>query len=397
MSETLLIRLDSEAAVRDWALLNEENGLTGEVQTGDLPDAANRRVTVLVPADDVVLTHARVPGRNRQKVLQAIPYALEEQFAEDIENLHFAAGAQSTDDGYPVAVVSRARMAVWVARLKSLGLAPETMYSEVQVLPRSGDAWSLLIEGDRALVRSGAHGGFASDLSMIGTLFGLYAGRENAPERVQVYGDTVVDLGIVEAFNVEESKPPLAWMAAGLAQGAGVNLLQGAYSFREDIGALLRPWRATAALLAACCVFALVAAGVENYRLEGQQTAMSAHIDQLFRTTFPDVKRVVNARAQMEQALRRLERQTGAVGTEFLALLGETGDVLQRTHGVEVSGASFRDGRLDLDLAADNVQVLDELKQALTASGRLKAEIQSATTESGQKVKSRLRVEGVSS
>lgn len=396
MSETLLIRLDSAGAVRDWALLDEEGRLAGEVRQGDLPDAANRRVTVLVPGEDVVLTHARVPGRNRQRVLQAVPFALEEQFAEDIENLHFATGVQPGDKGYPVAVVARARMAGWVERLKALKLAPEAMYAEVQVLPLTSDAWSMLVEGDRALVRSDAHGGFASDLSMIGTLFNLYAGRESAPERVQVYGDTVVDLGVVDAFNVDESRPPLAWMAAGLAQGAGVNLLQGAFSFREDVGALLRPWRATAALLAACVVAALVAVGVENFRLERQQEAMSAEIDQLFRATFPEVQRVVNARAQMEQALHRLERQTGGAGTEFLALLGETGTVLQRTRGIQVSGASFRDGRLDLELAADNLQVLDELKQALTGGGRLKAEIQSATTESGQKVKSRLRVEGVS-
>lgn len=397
MSETLLIRLDSEANPRDWALLDAEGQMVGEVQQGELPPVINRRVTVLVPADDVVLTHARVPGRNRQRVLQAVPYALEEQFAEDIENLHFAVGSGSAELGYPVAVVSRSRMDGWVAGLKSLGLAPEAMYAEVQTLPLSSDGWTLLIEGDRALARTGAHGGFATDLSMIGTLFGLYAGRENAPERVNVYGDTVVDLGVIEAFSVEESRPPLAWMAVGLAQGGGVNLLQGSYSFREDIGALLRPWRATAALLVACCVFALVAVGVDNFRLEKQQAEMSTQIEQLFRTTFPEVQRVVNARAQMEQALRRLERQTGGASTEFLALLGETGDVLQRTRGVQVSGASFRDGRLDLELAADNLQVLDELKQALAGSGRLKAEIQSATTESGQKVKSRLRVEGVSS
>jgi len=397
MSETLLIRLDTEAAVRDWVVLDEEGRLSGSVQTGELPEVANRRVTLLVPADDVVLTHARVPGRSRQRVLQAVPFTLEEQFAEDVENLHFAVGAHAGEDGYPVAVVSRSRMAGWVASVKALGLEPESMYSEVQVLPLSSDAWSLLVDGDRALVRSGAHAGFATDLSMIGTLFGLYAGRENAPERVRVYGDTILDLGIIDAIAVDESRPPLAWMAAGLAQGAGVNLLQGPYSFREDFAALLRPWRATAALLVACFLFSLVAVGVENFRLERRQTQMTAQIDQLFRTTFPDVQRVVNARAQMEQALRRLERQTGAASTDFLGLVGEAGDVLERTHGVQVSGASFRDGRLDLELAADNLQVLDELKQALTGSGRLKAEIQSATTESGQKVKSRVRVEGVSS
>ena len=99
----------------------------------------------------------------------------------------------------------------------------------------------------------------------------------------------------------------------------------------------------------------------------------------------------------MEQQLKQLRRQSGTSNTDFIALLGETGKVLKKTSGVQISGASFRDGRLDLELAADNLQLLDQLKQALNNTGRLQAEIQSATTEAGQKVKSRLRVQGVQS
>ncbi|MGB5338967.1 MAG: type II secretion system protein GspL, partial [Gammaproteobacteria bacterium] len=152
-----------------------------------------------------------------------------------------------------------------------------------------------------------------------------------------------------------------------------------------------------AALLVAGLVLALVSVGVESYRLSQQQKALTAQIEQLYKQTFPNAKRVVNARAQMEQQLKQLQRQTGTGQTDFIVLLGETGSILKRTQGVEISSASFRDGRLDLELAADNLQILDKLKQELVASGRLQAEIQSATTEAGQKVKSRVRVEGAQS
>jgi len=78
-------------------------------------------------------------------------------------------------------------------------------------------------------------------------------------------------------------------------------------------------------------------------------------------------------------------------------MLSETANVLRATQGISINGASYRDGRLDLDLQADNLQILDNLKQALTATRRMNAEIQSATTEEGQKVKSRIRIEGVAS
>jgi recombinational DNA repair protein RecT len=42
-----------------------------------------------------------------------------------------------------------------------------------------------------------------------------------------------------------------------------------------------------------------------------------------------------------------------------------------------------------------SLQLLDQLKQALAKGNKLSVEIQSATTESDQRVKSRLRIVGV--
>ena len=91
------------------------------------------------------------------------------------------------------------------------------------------------------------------------------------------------------------------------------------------------------------------------------------------------------------------QRQAGAGSTDFLSILAETGNVVRATKGINVRGASYRDGRLDLDLQAENLQILDKLKQALVSSGRMRAEIQSATSEADQKVSSRIRVQGVGS
>ena len=57
--------------------------------------------------------------------------------------------------------------------------------------------------------------------------------------------------------------------------------------------------------------------------------------------------------------------------------VAETADVVRSTKGISVNGASYRNGRLDLDLQADNLQILDGLKQALVSSGLMRAEIQS--------------------
>ena len=96
MSEQLVIRLGSRAEQSIswlvWASHNQEVIASGELAgTGQLPELAvrlgNRPVVALVPASDVVLKQVNLPGKPNRQLLQALPYMLEEDQAEDIEQL----------------------------------------------------------------------------------------------------------------------------------------------------------------------------------------------------------------------------------------------------------------------------------------------------------------------
>ena len=68
---------------------------------------SGQRVVVLVSGADGLLTRVSIPGSSRQKLLRAVPYALEEQLSEDVDNLHFALGTTLEDEGWPVAVIRK--------------------------------------------------------------------------------------------------------------------------------------------------------------------------------------------------------------------------------------------------------------------------------------------------
>jgi general secretion pathway protein L len=340
----------------------------------------------------VSLAEARVPGRNRQRVLRAIPYALEEQLATDVEELHFALGPVTDGDRYPVAVVERSNMDAWAALLRENAIQAEQWIPETLALP-SDAGWSLMVDGETVLVRSGDYAGFAADTDNLPVLFSLFQAKQQAPETARVFGSTRLDLELVEVECVDERVQPLEVLARGWAQGPGINLLQGAYSRREEWGRLLRPWKASAALLLAGFILVGVSTGLNYFHLSQQRQQLKAEIEDVYRKAFPQAKRIVNPRAQMEQKLKQLRRQAGGGNTDFLAMFAETAGVVRTTEGINVRGASYRSGRLDLDLQADNLQILDNLKQALVSSGMMSAEIQSVSTEADQKVKSRMRVQ----
>jgi general secretion pathway protein L len=396
MAETLLIRLAAGTRdFRDWVLVDEQGQGKGPVQTG-VPDVGIingvRRVVVLVPGAEVTLAEARVPGRNRQRLLRAIPYALEEQLATDVEQLHFALGPVGEGDRYPVAVVERSIMDAWAAVLRENGIQAEQLIPETLALPPDA-GWSLMVDGETVLVRSGDYAGFAVDSDNLPVLFSLFQAKQQAPETARVFGSTVLDLEAVDVEFIDERVQPLEVLARGWAQAPGINLLQGAYSRREEWGRLLRPWIASAALLLAGFILVGVSTGLNYFHLSQQREQLSAEIEDVYRKAFPRARRIVNPRAQMEQKLKQLQRRAGGGNTDFLAMFAETASVVRVTKGIDVRGASYRNGRLDLDLQADNLQILDSLKQALVSSGLMNAEIQSASTQADQKVKSRMRVQ----
>lgn len=404
MRETLLLRAESVAADSwRWLRLQADGRPGGGIHAGSLADAASEagglRVVVLVPAADCLLTTVKVPGRNRQKLLRAVPYALEEQLSDEVENLHFALGDVLDDGRWPVAVISRQTMDSFARALAATGMDVQQLVPDVLAVPRRENEISALVFGDIVLVRNGHTEGFAVDIDNLDTMLAMQ-GDMDEPRALQLFIPADVSPPETDAWPGETridtwSGDPLTLYAAGLGSNP-LNLLQGAYSKSGEWGRVLKPWRATAALLLAGVLVSVAAMGVDYFRLSNESAQLQAQIEETFRKASPETKRVVNPRVQMQQKLDLLQKG-GTDESGFLVLLGKTGNVLKDIQDVELGGITYRAGRLDLDLKMGNLQLLDQLKQALTGNGDLKVEIQSATTGPDQRVQGRMRIEGMRS
>jgi general secretion pathway protein L len=106
----------SEAAtpLTHWVNMDTQGVVVGSVGHGSLEEAAlaatGKVVRVLVPGTDVLLAAPVFPARSAAKLLQLVPFALEDQLASDVELLHFALGRQRPDQSLPVAVVDHQRL-----------------------------------------------------------------------------------------------------------------------------------------------------------------------------------------------------------------------------------------------------------------------------------------------
>ena len=93
MAEFLVIRInDQPEQPADWIAVDSTGARRSQPVTGPLSDAANdvgdRNVIVLVPSAEVLTTSVDIPIKGGARLHAALPYALEEHLAEDIDQLH---------------------------------------------------------------------------------------------------------------------------------------------------------------------------------------------------------------------------------------------------------------------------------------------------------------------
>lgn len=407
MRETCLIRLlsdgkDEVATTAAWRTGD------GNAARGTLNEAVGatqgRRALIVVPGQDVLLTAAIVPTRNRQRIATALPFLLEEQLANDVDELHFAIGQRAADGTVHTAVVAHERMNAWLEALRAAGIEPDAMVPDVLAIPYNPAGWTVVREAHTALVRTGRESGFTADDETFALFVQAALATEDAPrpETVHLYdfrGESAAEEPdpFGEAGIAVETRSDAAGILELLArqsdEAAPIDLLQGRYSRREQLGKVLRPWWPAAALLAGIALVNGATRATEYFRLSGEVERRGAAIERIYRETFPDARRVVDARAQMEDKLATLRAGGSASADGFLDLLGSASASLNQAPGLEVQRLSYRDGHLDLAVTTSDLQAIDTLKQHLASDARLEAEIQSATARDG-KVEARLQVKG---
>ncbi len=128
----------------------------------------------------------------------------------------------------------------------------------------------------------------------------------------------------------------------------------------------------------------------DYFRLKQQTEDIQQRIVAEYRKAFPDAKRIVDPRVQMQQKLREL-RGDGGGDTVFLDLLNRVAEPLMRHGGLQIERIAYRDGRLDLALKANSLQMLEQFKQKLVTDSGLAIKIESATSRGG-KVDARMTV-----
>jgi general secretion pathway protein L len=403
---TLLLRLPATASEdTEWLTIDDSGEPSAARQRGPLQLAAavarSARVIVIAPATQILLAEPELPPGSGVKLARAVPFALEEQLTEDIDNLVFALGKRRPSGGTPVAVVSRTVLQGWMTDLREAGIEPIAIYPDMSLLPQNPGQTMLWYENGRLSVRRPGMLPFSVELTPVtealivagvipdpltaNTLAAelepvdlenaiFYVTREDWT-KVQDEIEALIDHFASLKIQLLQDGP-LPWLGRDLASTDAVNLLQGEFARNADYGVSWRRWRTPAILATALLLIHVAAQAVQFSQAKHESAALDTQIAQVFSVAMP-AEPMSDPRRQMQSRLERI-RHSGPGPQNFLRTLQTLSGAVAETPKTSIDTLSYRENLLEIKVSAPSLGEVSQLSQLVGKQG-LTAEIQSST------------------
>ncbi|MBA6350529.1 type II secretion system protein GspL [Colwellia sp. BRX9-1] len=406
MTEKLYIRLGTNAKdVVHWVIFSDDQ--EGIIASGELPNAnaleqlaekaKQREVITFVPASDISLKSLTVPSKSSKAMRLAVPYMLEDELAQDVEELFFAYSdikiVGSTHNCF-VAIIESAQLALWQGWLKSADITCKKIIPDVLAMPLTNEVnvGSAIVLGEQILIRQGPWQGITIDSNTWPLISQSLSGTQtvekisneqksvadndsnnDVPNSFSLNAYSILPETIAKlTINAMPEELPLALLAATYnhEKAGKFNLLQGDFKVKEQRSPVLKSWFLAAGIAMFALLLNVGIKGAELIQLHSQQAEIEQQIISTYKKAFPKTKRVrvSTIRSQLKQKLKEVGGASGESG--FLAILTQVQPALALVPEIKPQTLKF-DGKrneIRMQAIASDYQYFDKLKIALEES-----------------------------
>jgi general secretion pathway protein L len=412
MSDTLLIHYNIENSKQtSWALCNDEGELTSRISSGSLEEltelAQGHQSIVLLNSQCLHINELQLPTQNMQKMLKAVPFAIEEFIADDIEKLHFVIAKQKSSNTTSVVGINRSTLQKIIDNFQAADIFIDKIIPDALCLAANDQQWAVLnYQNHSYLQTSQLNGMMIPDDALPYALKSKLDDEATVkPEKLLLFCESrntsaldLERLGIddddIELVNIVYNAHPLVVFCGNYKQASKLNLLQHDFKIKSKSFGYWQQWRLASALAAVWLVLHLSVTAFQYNQVKAENIAVKNKIEKIYKTAFPKSRKINNPRKQMEQKLNALKSANGSAGSGLLFLLEKSFSGLdQETKDITFQSITYRNNRMDIGLESKNLQAIENLNKKINTNSTIKAEISSSSSEK-DKVKGNIRIEG---
>lgn len=378
MRENLYIRIGSQDSDPIQWLITAE-GEADEIASGELANkdslseltekAKSRTVKVIINGADVRLHSLTVPGKSERAIKAAAPYMLEDELADDVEDLFFAFCSKpknfnGTENCF-FAVLAHKQLDIWLSWFSDNEIIVKTMVPDFLALPELEDSWTALAINQQIIIRSQSWQGFVVNSTIADLVFTQLLAEQEEPQPVTTYSPIPVNEEQI-AITAMPEELPLLLLAKGYEQQS-FNLLQGEYSVKEQRSPEVKNWLWVAGIAVFALLLNLTGKVVELNQLTNKYEQVSDAIETDYKKAFPKTKRVRLSTIKRQITSKLAEFGGATTDAGLLAMLEKVQPAFAKVPKLKPESLRFdaKRNELRLSVTASDYQSFEQFKQVL--------------------------------
>ncbi|MCG9680907.1 type II secretion system protein GspL [Vibrio sp. Isolate24] len=397
MNEFLVVRLSkSKTAAIQWLVWSESQKeviASGELQDHqDLAELANyaegRQVVVLVSAANLVLTQLDVPAGANRQFDSMLPFMLEDDVAQDVDELHFTVLAKEAGQAY-VCGIDYHWLESILADMQQLGLVVRKVMPDALALPLDDNCGLSAVELDgQWLVKKGQFSGVSVEPAWLPLLVQsdwVKQGEDYLP--LQAFSP-LPELPYADGQEWRNEEPQLVMqLLAEQAVKSKTNLLSGEFKPKSSLGRHLKVWRKAAIAAGVLIAVLSVDSWLQIQSAETQANAYRQESERIFRqmTNKNKIPTVTYLKREMEREESRLSG--GGSGDSVLEWMVKMPQVMKQVPGLKLTSFKYDStrGEVRLQAQSNDFQTFEKARELMSSQ---------FTVEQGQLSKSGALVNG---
>ncbi|WP_135455793.1 type II secretion system protein GspL [Vibrio echinoideorum] len=387
MSEFLTVRLSNEPQSPVqwlvWSTSQQEVIASGELSSWEqlselTPYAEKRSCIALLPGNECLIKRVEIPKGAARQFDSMLPFLLEDEVAQDIEDLHLTILDKDSTHA-TVCGVEREWLKQALDKFREANIVFRKVLPDTLAVPLEEQGVSALQIDQHWLLRQGnsqRQGNYQAVsiseawLPMFLKSDWIVADEQEEPTKIFSYTSLPSD-DVQQNSGMEWHAKPAELVMALLSQQAitsSVNLLTGTFKTKSSFSKYWRVWQKVA--VAACLLVAVIVTQqvlkVQQYEAQAQAYRMES--ERIFRSVLPDKQRIPTV-SYLKRQMNDEAKKYGGSGEGdsllgWLALLPET---LGQVKSIEVETIRYDGNRSEVRLQAKS----SDFQHFETARGKL--------------------------
>ena len=313
---------------------------------------------ILVPASWVYHTQTQVASKNTELLAKSIPFAIEEELSNEVED-NYCAFKLNDDGSQSVIAIEKQHLDLLNNQIEAHGLHVKAIYSEVDWLPAEPDDVSIWSDSETALLKLGQDQAMRVANSQINQLLPVFAKDK---QQIICNEDAVTDYADLP---IKKSLTAAVCCRYLLSQ-TPINLyLDEIKSNHAESGS--QSWGKVKILVGTLFISWFLVQGIQWYGLNQSIADIKQQQKNLFTQTYSNAapSELVDPFAALQSRLKIKNVQSTQAESMLISAVDKLGQTLKQQPSVKLNGLRLIDQKMELQIVAPSMTVINDFHQDL--------------------------------